>query len=107
MSARWNRGAYIVWGPGHCGACHTRKNFLGADRNSHALQGGDARQLGRARSDRRSTARGFADWSAGDIVEYLRSGRNARAAASGSMQEVVYESTSRMSDSDLAAIGPI
>jgi mono/diheme cytochrome c family protein len=103
MSAEWNRGAYLVWGPGHCGGCHTPKNLLLADRNGHALQGaklndwvaldltGDAR-------------RGLATWSSGDIVEFLRSGRNARATASGSMQEVIYYSTSRMSDSDLAAI---
>src|SRR6185503_4940909 len=43
-------------------------------------------------------------WSNADVVEYLRSGRNAHAAASGPMQEVIYYSTSRMSDSDLAAI---
>src|SRR6266567_693383 len=30
-SAEWNRGAYIVTGPGHCGGCHTPKNFLGGD----------------------------------------------------------------------------
>ena len=47
---------------------------------------------------------GLGSWGKGDIVEYLRSGRNARASASGSMQEVIYHSTSRMSDSDLAAI---
>ena len=31
-SADWNRGAYLVTGPGHCGACHTPKTLLGADR---------------------------------------------------------------------------
>jgi mono/diheme cytochrome c family protein len=103
MSAEWNRGAYLVWGPGHCGGCHTPKNFLGADRNGHALQGGiiDNWVALDLTGDER---RGLGSWSAGDIVEFLRSGRNARAAASGSMQEVIYDSTSRMSDSDLAAI---
>src|SRR5207302_833773 len=47
---------------------------------------------------------GLGGWSREDIAEYLRSGRNARATASGSMQEVVYYSTSRMSDADLLAI---
>jgi len=103
MSAEWNRGAYLVWGPGHCGACHTPKNFLGADRNGHALQGGTLDNWA-ALDLTGDPRRGLASWSQGDIVEYLRSGRNARAAASGSMQEVIYYSTSRMSDSDLAAI---
>ena len=102
-SAEWNRGAYLVWGPGHCGGCHTPKNFLGADRNKHSLEGytlDDWAALD-LNGDPRS---GLSSWSKGDIVEYLRSGRNARTTASGSMQEVIYDSTSRMSDSDLAAI---
>jgi mono/diheme cytochrome c family protein len=103
MSAEWNRGAYLVWGPGHCGGCHTPKNLLLADRNGHALQGAtmtDWVALDLTGDPRR----GLASWSNGDVVEYLRSGRNAHAAATGPMQEVVYYSTSRMSDSDLAAI---
>src|SRR3546814_2046318 len=39
-SADWNRGAYLVEGLGHCGACHTPKNMFGADKDSAALQGG-------------------------------------------------------------------
>jgi mono/diheme cytochrome c family protein len=103
MSSEWNRGAYLVQGPGHCGACHTPKNLLGADRNGHALQGGTLDNWA-ALDLIGDVRRGLASWDKGDIVEYLRSGRNARAAASGPMQEVVYDSTSRMSDSDLAAI---
>uniref|UniRef100_UPI00310169BA c-type cytochrome n=1 Tax=Neorhizobium sp. EC2-8 TaxID=3129230 RepID=UPI00310169BA len=38
-SAEWNRGAYIVQGPGHCGTCHSPKTALGADETSEALQG--------------------------------------------------------------------
>src|SRR5256885_11037593 len=34
-TAQWNRGAYLVTGPGHCGACHTPKTFL--DRKSTRL----------------------------------------------------------------------
>jgi mono/diheme cytochrome c family protein len=39
-----------------------------------------------------------------EIVEYLKTGRNARSAASGPMAEVVTASTSRMSEADLTAI---
>jgi mono/diheme cytochrome c family protein len=102
-SEEWNRGAYLVWGPAHCGGCHTPKNFLGADRNKHALQGGriDNWVAVNLTGDPRQ---GLAAWDKNEIVEYLRGGRNSRATASGSMQEVIYESTSRMSDTDLAAI---
>jgi mono/diheme cytochrome c family protein len=102
-SAEWNRGAYLVQGPGHCGGCHTPKNFLGADRHGKALQGGrlnDWVALNLTEDPRQ----GLAAWEKADIVDYLRGGRNARSTASGSMQEVVYYSTSRMSDADLAAI---
>ncbi len=42
QNEEWNRGAYLVLGLGHCGACHTPRNALGAlKRNAH-LAGGDA-----------------------------------------------------------------
>ncbi|HZZ35046.1 MAG TPA: c-type cytochrome [Caulobacteraceae bacterium] len=102
-SAEWNRGAYLVQGPGHCGACHTPKNFLGADKEKQRLQGGklDNWVALNLTGDPR---RGLSAWSREDLVEYLRTGRNAQAAASGQMGEVIYFSTSRMSDADLGAI---
>src|SRR5580698_5893644 len=39
QSAEWNRGAYLVDGPGHCGACHTPKTFLGGDKIAQYLEG--------------------------------------------------------------------
>lgn len=103
MSEEWNRGAYLVWGPGHCGACHTPKNFLGADLNHRALHGAKLDNWVPLNLTGNSPD-GLASWDKADVVEYLRSGRNARASASGSMQDVIYYSTSRMSDADLAAI---
>jgi mono/diheme cytochrome c family protein len=102
-SAEWNRGAYIVTGAGHCGACHTPKNRLGADENSRALTGGaiDSWFAADLTQDARA---GLADWTDLDIVEYLKYGRNARATASGSMEEVIVYSTSLMQDADLHAI---
>jgi mono/diheme cytochrome c family protein len=38
-SSEWDRGAYLVQGPGHCGACHTPKSMLGGDKSSELLQG--------------------------------------------------------------------
>jgi mono/diheme cytochrome c family protein len=39
-STAWNRGRYLVEGPGHCTACHTPRNVLGALKTSQTLQGG-------------------------------------------------------------------
>ena len=101
--AEWNRGAYIVTGLGHCGACHTPKNLLEADKKGVFLQGGE--QDNWVAPDLTGNARtGLGGWSVDDITAYLKTGRNARAAAAGSMAEVVSYSTSLMSDADRHAI---
>lgn len=101
-SAAWNRGAYLVNGPAHCGACHTAKNSFGADRGpaltGASLQGWFASDL---TGDRHA---GLGAWSAADIVEYLGTGRSSRSMASGPMAEVVEHSTSQMTQADLNAI---
>jgi mono/diheme cytochrome c family protein len=102
-SADWNRGAYLVTGLGHCGACHTPKNSLAADRTSEALQGGTLDNWV-APDLTANTRTGLGSWSSDDIVEYLKTGRNARANAGGSMAEVVSYSTSLLTDADLRAI---
>jgi mono/diheme cytochrome c family protein len=102
-SPQWNRGAYLVSGPGHCAECHTPTNFLGANSASKAFQGGELDNwvapdlTGNARS-------GLGAWSEAQIVDYLKTGRNAHAQAGGPMAEAVSYSTSLMTDADLAAI---
>jgi mono/diheme cytochrome c family protein len=102
-SSEWNRGAYLVEGLGHCGACHTPKNRLGADRTGARLQGG-AIQDWFAPSLGPDLRTGLGNWSIDDVVEYLGTGRNAKSAASGPMGEVVSYSTSHMPHADLQAM---
>jgi mono/diheme cytochrome c family protein len=99
----WNRGRYLVEGPGHCGACHTPKNVFGADRLSRPLGGGLVQDQFAPRLDEAQRG-GLKSWSVDDIVEYLQSGRNGRSHAGGLMAEVVRNSTSLMSDADVHAI---
>lgn len=103
QSAEWNRGAYIVNGLGHCSACHTAKNMLGADKSSHAFQGGVLEDF--VAPDLTGNPRtGLGAWSVEDIAEYLHTGRNARAGAGGPMADVITYSTSLMTDQDRRAI---
>jgi mono/diheme cytochrome c family protein len=100
-SEEWNRGAYLVSGPGHCGACHSPKNAFGADKpalTGASLQGWFAPDL---TSEHNA---GLGSWSRADILEYLETGRNAHSLASGPMAEAVENSTSRMTDADLISI---
>lgn len=99
----YNRGAYLVEGLGHCGTCHTPRNALGADSSGRAFQGGNL-QSWFAPDITGDPRRGLGGWSVEEIVEYLKTGRNARSAASGPMAEVVAASTSRMAEADLTAI---
>jgi mono/diheme cytochrome c family protein len=102
-SQPWNRGAYLVEGAGHCGACHTPKNMFGADRPGRAYGGGLVQGWFAPRLDGAARS-GLKSWSADDIVEYLQSGRNGRSHADGPMAEVVVNSTSKMTDDDVRAI---
>ena len=103
QSAQWNRGAYLVEGPGHCGMCHTPKNFLGADEASQRFQG-YALQGWFAPNITDAARRGLGGWSVADIVAYLQTGHNKTSAATGLMSETLNLSTSKMSDADLQAI---
>ncbi len=102
-SAAWNRGGYLVTGLGHCGACHTPKNYFGADKAAQALSGSEIDGWFAPRLDG-ATRSGLQSWSAQDIAEYLQSGRNAKSHADGLMAEVIVNSTSKMSDADVRAM---
>jgi mono/diheme cytochrome c family protein len=103
QSAEWNRGAYLVQGLAHCGACHTPKDIFGADERSADLQGGEV-QGWFAPNITGDPSKGLGRWSAEDIVDYLKSGHNAAADATGPMAEEIGFSSTRMTDSDLKAI---
>jgi mono/diheme cytochrome c family protein len=102
-SHEWNRGAYLVEGAAHCGACHTPKNIFGADKTDQAYRGGLIAGWFAPRLDRGERS-GLRLWSVEDIAEYLQSGRNRHSHAGGPMAEVVLNSTSKMSDDDVKAM---
>ena len=102
-SAEWNRGAYLVEGLAHCGACHTPKNFLGAERQKVRFTGSMVDGWFAPRLDQAARG-GLKSWSVGDIAEYLLSGRNAHSHADGPMAQVVLNSTSHLSEADAKAI---
>ena len=122
QSADWNRGAYLVEGLGHCGACHTPRNSLGAEQKELAYTGGtyldaieDAvheaeivKQEGIIRPwsavNLTSHATGLGPWSLEEIEAYLKTGHNVRSGAFGPMTAVIENSTRHLTDQDRHAM---
>jgi mono/diheme cytochrome c family protein len=101
----WNRGAYIIQGLGHCGACHTPRGLLmqekGLDDSDGQFLAGAPLDHWVASSLNGDVNSGLGRWEQQDLVDFLKTGHNKFGTAFGTMVEVVNNSTSHMSDSDL------
>lgn len=103
--ADWNRGAYLVRALGHCAACHTPRNALGASQSALDLAGGlIPMQQWYAPSLRSPLEAGVSGWQPQHIVALLKTGVAAPGSASGPMAEVVLDSTQYLSEADLGAV---
>jgi mono/diheme cytochrome c family protein len=101
-SAEWNRGAYLVEGLGHCGACHTPRNALGAERASAAFAGGDVENWQAYALNTQSPSP--VPWDEEALYAYLRDGFHPdHGTARGPMAEVV-KNLSSVPSSDVHAI---
>ena len=88
QSAEWNRGAYLVEGLAHCGACHTPRNALGAERRSAEFSGGDVDNWHAYAINARSPAP--VPWDVEALFSYLRQGWHPdHGVARGPMAEVI------------------
>jgi mono/diheme cytochrome c family protein len=101
--AEWNRGAYLVEGLGHCSACHSTRNRLGAA--GETLSGGLMPTIGwYAPSLTAAGEAGLGDWNKEDIVALLHTGVSPRGTATGPMAEVVARSLQHLSTGDVGAM---
>jgi nicotinate dehydrogenase subunit B len=101
-SALWNRGAYLVEGLGHCAACHSPRNALGAEKASAYLAGGFAE--GWEAPPLTSLSLAPIPWSEDELFAYLRSGESRfHGVAAGPMAPVVKELV-ELPDEDIRAM---
>jgi nicotinate dehydrogenase subunit B len=101
-SEAWNRGAYLVEGLGHCGACHSPRNALGAEQQNRYLAGGFAE--GWDAPALTSLSQAPIPWSEDELFAYLRTGESRfHGVAAGPMAPVVKELTA-LPDNDIRAI---
>lgn len=103
QSAEWNRGAYLVNGLGHCGACHTPRNALGAEQGGSAFLSG-AMVDGWEAPALTHLSKSAVPWDAEELYRYLRHGHTQRhGIAGGPMAEVVRE-MQQLPDEDVRAM---
>jgi mono/diheme cytochrome c family protein len=103
-SAAWNRGAYLVEGPGHCAECHSLRNALGAIVAEKRFAGGPNPD-GQGRVPNITPHEtGLKGWSSGDLVELLTSGLTPDGDSVGSTMTAVVDHLSQIPAEDLAAM---
>jgi nicotinate dehydrogenase subunit B len=102
QSALWNRGAYLVEGLGHCGACHSPRNAFGAERANAYLAGGFVE--GWEAPPLTSLSQAPIPWNEDELFAYLRTGESRfHGVAAGPMAPVVKE-LAELSDQDIRAM---
>ncbi|HXD40158.1 MAG TPA: cytochrome c [Ramlibacter sp.] len=101
-SAPVNRGAYLVQALGHCGECHTPRNFMGGPKSGRALAGGKGPE---GKDVANLTPTGLKKWNDGDLKEFLLSGLSPDGDVTAkAMGEVVTNTTSKLTPPDLGAL---
>jgi mono/diheme cytochrome c family protein len=97
-----NRGAYLVQALGHCGECHTPRNFLGGPIGSRTLAGDKSAAVRRVPNLTRSR---LERWSDTELKEFFLNGVTPDdETVSEAMNEVIRNSTSQLTPGDLAAL---
>lgn len=101
---QWNRGAYLVQGLGHCGACHTPRGIgfqeVAMDdkgRNGDRFLAGSIVEEWNAVNIRNL-------WTPDHMTRLLKTGQNNVSTAVGAMADVIEHSTQYFTDDDLQAM---
>ena len=101
-SSRWNRGAYLVNGLGHCAECHSPRNILGGIVAAQRFAGGPNPE-GEGWVPN-ITQKGLAEWSENDIAGFIRTGEMPDGDSAGGSMVRVIKNISQLSGEDRAAI---
>jgi mono/diheme cytochrome c family protein len=102
--AAFNRGAYLVEGPGHCAECHSTRNLLGGITAEGRFAGGADPEGKGYVPNITPHANGLKAWSDKDIVYMLETGFTPENDAVGSSMADVVENTSRLTPADRTAM---
>jgi mono/diheme cytochrome c family protein len=103
-SEEWNRGNYLVNGPGHCAECHSNRNALGAIVQATRLAGGPDPEGKGWVPNITQAENGLGKWSKSEIAELLKSGFTPDYDSVGGSMAAVVRNTSQLSDADRLAM---
>lgn len=104
QTAEWNRGAYLVQGPGHCGECHTPRNLFQAMSSGRPLAGAELGNW-QAYNISSDVQHGIGAWPEDALVSYLSKGyAPGFGGAGGPMADAVEHSLRYLTPEDLKAI---
>jgi nicotinate dehydrogenase subunit B len=102
-SAEWNRGAYLADSVGHCGACHSPRNLLGAERGGAAYLTGAMVDGWEAPALTSATHAPIA-WTEDEMFAYLRTGYSAQHGVAAGPMAPVIQGLAALPDSDIRAL---
>jgi mono/diheme cytochrome c family protein len=97
-------GRYLVEGPGHCGECHTPRDFAGGTDKTRWLSGAVAAEGDGVVPNITSGEGGIGDWSASDIATYLETGFTPEFDSVGGAMVEVQRNLARLEAADRDAI---
>ncbi|MBB2200315.1 c-type cytochrome [Gluconacetobacter tumulisoli] len=101
--AQWNRGAYLAEGLSHCGACHTPRNAMGAEKAGAAYDGAPVDNW--IAPPLNGTNPTPVAWTENEFFQYLRYGvAPLHGSAAGPMSPVIHGGLSELPESDVRAI---
>ncbi|MGQ2978243.1 MAG: molybdopterin cofactor-binding domain-containing protein [Polaromonas sp.] len=103
QTVEWNRGAYLVNGLGHCGACHTPRNAFGAERGGKAFLSG-AMVDGWEAPALTALSRAPVPWTSGQLYSYLRTGHSPQHGTAGGPMAPVVKELAALPDADIRAM---
>lgn len=102
LTAVASRGAYLVQALGHCGECHTPRNFLGGPKGGRYLAGGAGPE---GKGVPNLTPTGLKKWSDRELADFLSSGLTPDGdVPAEAMGEVINNTTGQLTPADLAAV---
>lgn len=100
----WNRGAYLVEGPGHCAECHSPRDALGGIVTARRMAGGPDPEGKGTVPNITPHQDGISGWTSGEMASFLKTGDTPGFVNVGGSMGSVIKNTAHLSDADRAAM---